>query len=249
MMIITIAAKELKQLFLSPVAWLLLALFQFFSAWLFFLQIDLFMDKQSALANLEQLPNITDLLIAPYFDSIGTICAFIIPFLSMRLISGEHQEKTIALLYSSPVSSVQIILGKFFGIAGYFFLFIILTLCMSLTLLLASEIDLAKLLSCVTALFLLILCLSAIGLFFSSMTEQPIIAALSSFGLIFLLFLFSWNSSGEETLLTYLSIKSHYQSMLTGLINSSDVAYFMLLTLLFTSWSIYKISSDRWSES
>jgi ABC-2 type transport system permease protein len=246
-MIFSLASKEFSQLFITPIGWVLLALFQLLLSWLFFLQLDIFMAQEAKLIELEQTVNVTDLLIIPVFNSVAILCMILTPFLTMRLISNERQEKTISLLFSSPISSFEIILGKYLAIIGFFTLIIALTLFTCSFVLLGSELDTGKIISATVALFLLISSLTAIGLYFSTLTDQPATAALLSFGLIFFLYLIGWNSLGESNLLTQLSIKTHYESMLTGLIKSEDIIFFLLISSMFLIWSIYKISSERWA--
>jgi ABC-2 type transport system permease protein len=108
--------------------------------------------------------------------------------------------------------------------------------------------DVGKLLSGLLGLSLLVGAFAAAGLYMSSLTEQPTIAAVSSFGLLLLLWIINWaGSSGEQVsgVLSYLSLVQHYDSLLKGLFNSADVAYYLLFILTFLVLSIQRLDANR----
>jgi ABC-2 type transport system permease protein len=86
-MIRAIAGRELRSLFFSPLAWLLLGLMQFILAWLFLIQVEEFMQLQPQLATLETAPGVTDLVVMPLLDSAALILMLVTPLISMRLLS------------------------------------------------------------------------------------------------------------------------------------------------------------------
>ena len=108
-MIATIAKREFKSFFLSPLAWCLLAIVQFVTAYLFLSQVEAFNLIQPRLAKLSNAPGIADVIIAPLFGNVAIILLLITPLLTMRSISEERRNKTLALLLSAPVSNSQII--------------------------------------------------------------------------------------------------------------------------------------------
>lgn len=247
-MIFTIAARELRSLFLSPLAWAILAVVQFILAYLFLAQIDAYLALQPRLAAIEGAPGVSDIIVAPLLADAGIVLLLITPLMTMRVLSEERRNRTLTLLFSAPASMTEIIIGKYLGILAFFLILLGLLALMPLSLLLGTSLDLGKLAAGLLGLSLLLAAFSAIGLFMSSLTEQPTVAAISTFGLLLLLWIIDWaGNSGNETsgLFAYLSMLRHYETLLNGLFNSTDVAYYLLLTIMFLGLSIRRMDADR----
>ncbi|NNL06869.1 MAG: ABC transporter permease subunit [Gammaproteobacteria bacterium] len=244
-MIISIALRELRGMFLSPLAWTVLAVTQLILAWSFFTQIDFFFNIQPQLTTMPNAPGVTDLVVMPTFEIASIILLMVTPLLTMRLISEERRNGTISLLLSSPVSMSQIVLGKFLGIVLFMLVFVAMVSMMPLSLLMGTELDLGKFAAGVFALTLLLSSFSAAGLFMSSLTENPVVAAISSFGLLLLLWIISSNAGGDTAVLTKLSLLGHFAPMLRGLIDTADIAYFLLFILTFLLLTIKQMDSQR----
>jgi ABC-2 type transport system permease protein len=245
-MIMTIALRDLRSMFLSPLAWSVLAVTQLIIAWSFFTQIDFFFGIQQQLATMPNPPGVTDLVVMPTYEIASIILLMVTPLLTMRLISEERRNGSIALLLSSPVSMTQIVLGKFVGIVIFMLILVGMISLMPLSLMMGSTLDLGKLAAGAFALSLLLAAFSAAGLFLSSLTLNPVVAAVSSFGLLLLLWMINNAGSGEgENLLSQLSILAHFTPMLRGLINSADVAYFVLFIATFLVLTIRQMDSQR----
>lgn len=245
-MIRTVASRELRALFLSPLAWSLLGVAMLILAWLFLVQIESFMQLQPKLIAGASELGVTDLVIAPLFDSGAMILLLLTPLLTMRLLCDEYRSGTIRLLFSSPLSSTQIALGKYLAVLGVFGLLLLLAALMPLSLLLGGALDLGRLAAALFGLGLLLACYGAIGLFLSSMTEQPAVAAISTYGL--LLFLWIVNLSGTDdrsSLFEWLSLSSHYRPFLDGVVRSGDLAYFLLLIAGSLLMTIHRLESRR----
>lgn len=247
-MILTIARRELKTLFLSPMAWSILAVLQFIIAFLFLSQVETFTTFQARLAGIDNAPGLTDIVVAPLFGNAAIILLLITPLLTMRLICEERRNKTLALLLSSPISGGEIILGKYVGILGLLLLIIALISLMPLSLLLGGELDFGKLFCNILALTLLVSSFATVGLYMSSITNHPTVAAVASFGLLLLLWVLDWSAGlqGQSSdVLAYLSLMHHFQSLQSGLLNSSDVLYFVLFSISFLILSVRRLEYDR----
>jgi len=130
-MIFTIAQRELKNLFLSPLAWSILAVLQLVVAFLFLSQLDTYMVTwQPRLSGIEGAPGVTDIVVAPLFQTIGFLLLLISPAITMRSISEEQRNRTLTLLLSAPVSIRDIVLGKFLGITLFFFILLLMLMAM-----------------------------------------------------------------------------------------------------------------------
>lgn len=249
-MMLTIAGRELKSLFLSPLAWSILAVVQFILAYLFLAQVDNFLLLQPRLAGMEGAPGVTDIIVAPLLGDAAIVLLLVAPLITMRVLSEERRSGTLSLLFSAPVSMSEIVLGKYLGILGFFFIMLALVALMPLSLLIGSPLDLGKLAAGLLGLALMLAAFAAAGLFMSSLTEQPTVAAISTFGLLLLLWIVDWaGGSGEEVsgLLQYLSLVRHYESLLKGLFNSSDVLYYLLFIVAFLGLTIRRLDADRLS--
>jgi ABC-2 type transport system permease protein len=244
-MIISIAMRELRSMFLSPLAWTVLAVAQLILAWSFFTQIDFFFNIQSQLATLPNAPGVTDLVVMPTYEVASIILLMVTPLLTMRLISEERRNGSIALLLSSPISMSEIVLGKFTGIVLFMLIFIIMVSLMPLSLLMGAALDLGKLAAGMFALTLLLSAFSAAGLYLSSLTNNPVVAAISSFGLLLLLWIINSNAGDATNTLAQLSLLNHFSPMLRGLIDTADIAYFILFIATFLLLTIRQLDSQR----
>jgi ABC-2 type transport system permease protein len=247
-MILTIAAREFKTLFLSPFAWSILAILQVVLAYLFLTQVETFTRLQPQLADLETAPGLTDIIVAPLFGNAGIVLLLVTPLLTMRLICEERRNKTLSLLLSAPIDNADIILGKYLGCLGLQMLIIALTALMPLSLLVGGDLDFGKFFANLLALSLLVIAFTAAGLFMSSIAGHPTVAALSGFGFLLMLWILDWSAGMEDqggSLFEYLSILRHFQNIQSGLISSVDVGYFLLFTLAFIVLSIRRLDNDR----
>jgi ABC-2 type transport system permease protein len=247
-MIFTIAGRELRSLFLSPLAWAILGVVQFIYAYLFLSQIDTFLALQSRLATLEGAPGVVDIVVAPVFNTAAFLLLLITPLITMRVLSEERRNRTLSLLFSAPISMTEIIVGKYLGVLSFILVLIGMLALMPLSLLVGTDLDLGKLAAGLLGLTLVVSAFTAIGIFMSSLTEQPTVAAITTFGLLLLLWILDWaGSSGAPAsgLLGYLSVLNHYDPLLKGLFSSVDVIYYLLITVLFLGFSIRRLDADR----
>jgi len=247
-MILTIAKREFRSMFLSPMAWVLLAVIQVILAWSFFNSIDAFFKIQSDLTTMKNAPGVTDLIASPLLEVSGIILLMVMPLLTMRLISEEKRNKTISLLLSSPVSITEIVLGKYLGLLLFIITLLSMIALMPLSLSMGADLDFAKLGSGILGLLLMLAAFSAAGLYMSSLTDNPIIAAISTFGLLLLLWIINTNSGTDiegTNVLGYLSLHTHFSAMLRGMLNTSDVAYFLLFTFGFIVLAIRQLETQR----
>lgn len=253
-MIKLIALRELKSLFLSPLAWAMLAVMQLILCYQFLTQLETYMQLQAKLSVLEESPGITDLVIAPLLGGAAIVLLLIVPLLTMRLISEEQKNQTLPLLFSAPISMTQIILGKYLGVLGFLLVLVIMIALMPLSLLLGAAIDLGQLFAAVLGLTLVLASFAAAGLYMSTLTRQPAIAAVSSFGLLLFLWIINWADSteidaslaeGGENILTWFSLLNHFEPLLKGVFSTADIAYYLLFICLFLVLSVRRLERLR----
>jgi ABC-2 type transport system permease protein len=247
-MIRVIAGRELKSLFLSPLAWTILAVLQGITAWIFLIQLDRFLSLQPQLAHVEGAPGATDIIVVPLFNLLGILLLMVMPLLTMRLISEEHRNKTLPLLLSSPLAAGSIVCGKFLAILAFAGMITLSVVLMGFSLYAGTRPDLGQLATAACGLLLLAAAFSAIGLYISCLTRQPGIAAVATFGALFMLWIVHWaGQTGENAneILAWLSIIKHQQSFQSGLLHSRDIGYYLIVTVFFLLLSIRRLDAER----
>jgi ABC-2 type transport system permease protein len=245
--ILRIAITELKTLFYSPVAWLILIIFLCQAALGLEAKIDYFI--QYKLKGEFGLPGLTEqVLILPYYDCMRNLYYYI-PLITMGLISREISSGSVKLLLSSPVSIFRIIVGKYLAVIFYCFL---LTVCLLLLAcagsLTVESPDFPFMLSGILGLFLMMCAYSAIGLFMSSLTAYQLIAAISTFAVLSAMLYIGhiWQDVDYIRHVTFFfSIADRTEHFIKGMISSKDIFYFLLIIALFTGLSMLVLQSKR----
>lgn len=244
-MIKTIAARELRSLFVSPLAWTTLAILQFLFAYQFFSHIELFMRYLPRLKNMDAAPGITETVAMSLFSIAGLVFLLITPLFCSRVLADERRTGTLKLTLSSPISITSIVLGKFIGLISFFLLLILLLGIMAFSLALGGPIDSAQVLGGLLGLLLLTSASISIGLFMSSLTNQATVAAVSTLAFLFFLWIIKWDNENVLGITTYLSIQEHFSAILSGYLAVVDVVYFLLVTFLFISLTIWRLDLER----
>jgi ABC-2 type transport system permease protein len=247
--IVTIGLMDLKRLFVSPLAWITLALALFILAWIFLLGVDEYLTQVKPMStNLDDPPGISALLLSALYSWAGMIMLAIMPLLTMRQLAEERMQQTLVLLKAAPISNTKIVLGKYLSSLIFIVIFILLLGLMPLSLVIATALDWGQFFAANLGLFLLLASFAAAGLFLSSLTRQAISAAVLTFGfLLFLLLLYiSGNSQNTASnLFIYLSHYSHFLSFQSGLFDTSDIAYYCLFIISFIVLTIKKLENER----
>ncbi len=238
-----IAVNELRRLFKSPLAWVILAVIQFLIAIFFYLLLSQYLQPASAATGL------TEVVVSGMYQIAGVIMLLVSPLLTMRLITEERRLGTIKLLYSSPISITELVLGKYIGMTAFYCLALIMISLMPASLLFGAQLDLGQIAGGLIGLLLLMSSFAAIGLFISSLTQSPAIAAISTFGVLFLLWIINiaGTNASERTaeIFSYLSLLNHYNSLLNGVFNSADVIFYILVSVFFIVLSIWRLDAER----
>ncbi len=247
--VFTIAISEFKRLFNSPLAWSVLAILQFILALMFLMFMEEYIAViQPATATMQNPPGVTSIVLSPLYLWAGIIMLAVMPIMTMRLFAEERMNKTLTLLLSSPLSSTQIVLGKFIGVIFFIILIVAMMILMPLALTVGTSLDWGVILTSSLGLFLLLSSFAAAGLFISSLTSQPIIAAVSSFGLLLflvVLYLSGSSQSNSSELFIYLSHFGHFLPFLEGVFDTSDLVYYLLFIVGFLVLAIRKLDNDR----
>ncbi len=244
-MIVTIVRKELKVLFTSPLAWTLLALTQLVLAWIFLGRLDAFLEIQSQLIQIANPPGITEIIVAPVFSMAAIVVLMVTPLLTMRLLAEERRNNTLVLLLSAPISVTDIILGKFLSLIIFFFIMIALLAALSISLLIGGTLDFGLLMTNVLGLLLIAACFVSLGLYVSSLTVYPAIAAAGALGLLLGLWVIDIVASDVDSIARNISLLKHYEHFNRGMIDTFSLAYFILFIVTFLVLTIHRMNGER----
>jgi ABC-2 type transport system permease protein len=240
-MILTLALKEFRSLFAAPSTWWMLALLQFILSWFFLARIDDYLQVQAQLAQMGNAPGATISIASPLSGVLALLLMMLIPLFTMRLIAEERRNGTWILLSTAPISATAIVLGKFSGLLVLLTLIIAANTLMAITLALGTNIDNGLVLSNLLGLWLLAASYAALGLYFSALTRQPIVAAFGALAVSFGLWMLDMGSDKVRAL----SPNAHFQNLNVGLVSSADVAYFALFIALLLGLTIRLIRHER----
>ncbi len=246
-MIFTIGLRELKSLFLSPLAWSILAVVQLILAYLFLGRIEIIQMYQAQLMAMDGAPGVTEIILPDLLGNAAIILLLVVPLLTMRLVAEERRNRTLSLLFSSPLSMTEIVLGKYLGILLFLLVLLVLIALMPLSLLAGARLDFGLLAASFLGLTLLLAGFAAVGLFMSTLTQYTTVAAISTFGALLLFWILDWSGQGFAggNWLAYLSLFNHYKPFLDGIFDSADAVYHVLLITAFLVLSIHRLDADR----
>ena len=253
-MIFTISGKELKTLFASPLAGVVLTFTQLILAFGFLKRLDDFMQLQPQFVTVPNPPGITELVVAPLFSTIAIVLLFAVPLLAMRLIAEERRNQTMVFLVSAPLSMTEIALGKFVGLVAFLLLIIGITTLMPLALLLGGRLDFGLLASLIIGVALLATCFASVALYASCLTAQPLAAAMIAFSLL-LGMLLAGETAAEglrgrgwqvpAALAQVLSPLKNFEPFGKGVIDSYAIACLLLLAATFLILTIRRLDAAR----
>lgn len=237
-----ILLREIKSFFGSPIGYLVIAVFLLLNGlflWIFEGDYNIL---NSGFADL-----------SPFFTIAPWILIFLIPAVTMRSFSDEKKQGTLELLLTKPISLWQIVNGKFLGallliviaiIPTFIYVYVVSSLGMP-----EGNIDMGSTMGSYFGLLFLISAYTAIGIFTSALSENQIVAfILSVFGCFFFYFAFEGLANyipAAENFISYLGMDSHFKSMARGVIDTRDILYFVSLTMLFLSFTVYKLKGHK----
>lgn len=261
---LTIASRELRSLFLSPVAYVVLTLWSVIAGTFFLVSLLTFHERQLQLQQFQMLEqiesmNLNDNLIEPFIGSMWVIVLFLLPAVTMGLVASEKANGTDELLLTSPITIWDIVLGKF--LAGVEFVTLLTAIAGFFPALLFhyGEPELGKTLAGMLCLWLVSVTYVAVGVFASSVTRNQLIAFVFTFVLLLILgmmlpFIVDISMSGSGVaadspaaeVVRWMATGSHVDRMLQGLIDTGDLAYYAVASAIFLVLAKTVIESARW---
>lgn len=228
--------REFSAYFSSPVGYVVVAAFMFFSGIFFYVQC-----LYAGTTNMYYV-----------FQNMFSVVIFIIPLITMRLFADDKRQKTDQSLLTAPVSIASIVTAKFLSALAIFAICLCSYIIEGLVLSFMGQPDWSVILGNVLGMLLMGAAFIAIGIFISSLTESVLIAAIVSFVVNFLIFLIdtlssvvSW--SFVKAMFNAASFQSRYNNFALGIISFSDVVFFITVTVLFLFLTDRVIEKRRWS--
>ncbi len=239
-MILQLAAMEWRRLMRTALAWVLLALGLCLLSWQFLGTLEAFTGMQPEARTL----GLTHHLGLQLFGLASVVLLIAAPILTMRSFSELFRSGAYSLLSSAPVGVSAILLGKFLGLVLFLLLIALMPGLLSLSLLLGTPIDLGLVAAATLGLLLLAGLFTAIGLYTSVLTENPGTAAIGAYGLLLMISLLDEHTE-SGSLFNWLAWPGHFLNLQVGLVSSSDLAYFAILTTLFLGLALYRLDRRR----
>jgi ABC-2 type transport system permease protein len=249
-----IMSKELKIYFISPIAYVVMAVFLAITDFLFYaITVNYSFLSSQVMRSQGFLPqlNLQQMVFRPTYLNMSVVLLLIMPLLTMRLFAEEKKSRTAELLMTSPVTITEIVLGKFLAAFGVFALMLLLTLHMPLIIAVIGRVDWVPLLPNYVGLLLLGGVFLSLGLFASALTENQIVAAVLSLGIFLLLWLIgvtaqTAGTTGAGAVISYLSMTDHLDNFTKGLLDTRDIVYFGSLILFGLFLTHRVVESQRW---
>jgi len=245
--------KELASYFTSPIAYIVYGMFLIIVGYLFYSGISFFsiLSFQSLNnPNLAQGLNVTEGVFRPLYLNMGVILLLMMPLLTMRLFAEEKKSGTIELLLTNPIRDVEVLLGKYAACMAVYLVMLLLTALFPAFTTLVGSPEAGPILSSYLGLLLLGASFIAIGTMVSSLTENQIIAAAVTFGILLLLWVISWSASFAGptwgTFLLHLSATEHFQNFAKGVIDTQDIVYYLNLSVFCLFLTLRSLESKRW---
>jgi len=234
----TLARLELLRLLRTPLAWSILAGALFLLSWRLLETLEAF----SGLNVGPTSPGLSRHLGLQLYGFAAVLILFVTPLLTMRQFSEALRNGSYSLLSSAPLGLSQILAGKYLGVLMFQLLLCLMPLALSLSLLPGSPLDLGLLAAASLGLVLAGACFAAIGIYFSTLSETPALAAAGSYATLLLLSLLGGDGLQDLTgLLQGLAWPPHYLNLQLGLVRSVDLVYFLLLSLCFLGLALHQL--------
>ena len=251
-----VAKKEIQAYFSSPVAYVVITMFLVLTGYFFynlfasFSTLSFQASVNPAIAKQKNLLNVTETVIRPLFGNISMIMLLMMPLLTMRLFSEEKKSGTIELLLTYPITDMEVIMGKFIACFTVFFIMILPTLTYPILVMAYGQPELGPILSGYIGIFLMGAAFISLGVFTSSITENQIIAATLSFGmlLIFWMMGYSVQMAGPTLgrLIMNISLINHIQGFAKGVIDTADIIYYGIFVTSFLFLTLRVLESKKW---
>jgi ABC-2 type transport system permease protein len=245
--------KELTIYYATPIFYLMGFFFLLVQGYLFFfIYFSYFQTASFQVAQNPQLASMLDpfqVVFRSFFEDLGFILLLLTPILTMRLLAEEKRSGTAELIFTYPLPDYAVILGKFLAAFAVFATFVFFTLCYPLIFAFLTRMDWGQVVSGYLGVLLLGGACLALGLFASSLTQNQIIAAISTFALLLLFWLIGAQQdvgSAPGGILAAISLREHLPNLAKGVIDTKDLLFYICFTYFFLFLTKRQLESRRW---
>ncbi len=251
--IIAIFKREFASYYISPVAYAVYTIFLVLSGY-FFYSLTAYYTMVSI--QYSQMPygmgplNFTEGITRPLFHNMSIIMLLTLPLLTMRMFSEEKKMGTIELLFTYPVTELEVVAGKLLAACCVFGVMLLLTFPFPVMLFLYAQPDPGPVVTGYAGLLLMGVSFLALGMFTSVLTENQIIAAVTSFGSLLMFWIVGWGTTFTGGLVakffTQVSMIEHFDNFTKGLVAGADLTYYVLFTAFFTYLTLKFLETRKW---
>ncbi len=250
--VLAIAGKELRGYFASPIGYVLVGFWALLYGYFFYSLVAYFerQSMQMAMGGPGGSLNVNQMLITPLLVNATVIMLLIFPLITMRTYAEEKRSGTIELLLTSPVTDLQIILGKFLGALGLYAAMLAVTFIHMALLFYYGSPEWKPIATGYLGLLLMGASFLSLGLFISSLTKNQIVAGMITFSVFLMLWIINWIATfmgpTMQTVLSYLSITEHFDDFAKGIIDTRHVVYYLSFIAFGLFLTMKSVDSERW---
>jgi ABC-2 type transport system permease protein len=251
--ILAIAHKELKSYFSTPIAYIVIGFFALLFGYFFYAMLVIFNQQSAQFGGAEGgAVDINQQLIRPLFLNASVILLFVLPLITMRTYSEEKRSGTIELLLTSPVTDVEIILGKFLGAMALYAAMLAITVIHMLVLFSYANPKPEWTVPVIGYVGLLLMggCFISVGLLISSLTKNQIVSGMVTFAVFLLLWVINWIASftgpTTQSVLNYLSITDHFDDFTRGILDTKHLIYYFSVMSFGLFLTARSVDTERW---
>ncbi|MZG30742.1 MAG: ABC transporter permease subunit [Nitrospinae bacterium] len=248
-----IAKRDLGSFFNSPIFYVITAVFLIIYSFIFFNILNFFSFQTLQAGQLQAMGitlNLNEMVIEPSLQNMSVILLMIIPVITMRSFADEKKMKTFRLLLSSPIPLREIVLGKFLACMFVVSAMILISSYSVGFLFLLGEPETGPIITGYLGVLLMAGCYVSVGVFASSLTDNQIVAAVLTFGFSLFMWIIGWGAQAAEAtvgqVLQFLSIVDHMDRFLKGMVDTSDLVYYLSFIFLCLFLCHRVLDSNRW---
>ena len=249
--ILAIVRKDWRGYFASPIGYVVIGMYAIIFGYFYTVGLNWFIQSSMQAPAMGGGPmNVNQQMIRYVFLNSTVIFLFVVPLITMRTYAEEKRSGTIELLMTSPVTDFQIIIGKFLGAMSLYVAMLAVTLVHIAVLFRFGNPEWKPIVSGYLGLLLLGGCFVSVGVFFSSLTKNQIVAGMFTFAVLLLLWVIDWiGSLGGPTfaqLTSYLSLTGHVEDFLRGIVDTGHVVYYLSFITFCLFLTARAVDSERW---
>jgi len=248
--VMAIAHKEIKAYFDTPIAYIVIGFFALLFGYFFVALLSAFTAQSMQTMMQGGSMNVNQQLIAPLFLNTTVVFLFVLPSITMRTYAEEKRSGTIELLLTSPLTDVEIILGKFLGAMTLYSALLAVTFIHIGTLFIFGQPEIWPVLTAYLGLLLMGGCFVSLGLLISSLTKNQIVAAMVTFAVFLLLWVIDWISQFTgptmQNVLMYVSITQHLDDFVRGVLDTKHLVYYASFIGFGLFLTTRSVDTERW---